>query len=85
MSLESKLLSRPQRLVRPLFSSYHFLTKELSDGRGGPVYTHKLAKGTGTPANYGIELAKASSLPREVVADAEEIAKEVALATKVRF
>ena len=51
------------------------------------IYTHKLAKGTvevSALKNYGIELAKMSSMPKEVIARAEEIAQELMEAKKVR-
>ena len=49
--------------------------------------SHKLAPGTAgadaASAHYGIELAKASSLPAEVTAMAEEIARGIGQATGV--
>lgn len=47
------------------------------------TYTHKLARGVGTHTHYGLDLAKASSMPASVVAAAEEMAENVATAKAV--
>ena len=72
-----------------LFLSYHFLTEPSSNGgKGGLIYTHKLARGTiesSAVKMYGIELAKTTSMPKEVIAQAKLIAEELMKGRKVSF
>ena len=49
------------------------------------IYTHKLARGLGCLGQYGIGLARASSLPEEVVQRAEQMAKDIVQANGVSF
>ena len=48
------------------------------------IHTHKLASGTSEMLHYGIELAKTTTLPKEIIYKAEILADELVKGKKVR-
>lgn len=63
------------------------MTEQNPDLNGGDgnslIHTHKLVSGTSEMLHYGIELAKTTTLPKEIIFKAEILADELVKGKKV--